>query len=319
MPEAHELSADPLTAIARTRLREGRGASTPACIPMRGWRQVLRRCAWRVFEERLLGEAAAVAFYALLAVFPALAALVTLCGLVVDPEAAAASLQPLAGMLPAGTAEVARDALGRIGTAGGGRIGLAATLAAGALWCATAAALQLFGALNVAYGERETRGLVRLCATAVLFTLGAMAFVGLALGGVLAVPVVLGASAGPGGTMDGLLRLLRWPLLLAVVSVALALAYHHGPCRACPRWHWASWGSAAAAAAWLVGSALVSWYMQRVGGYDWLYGSVGGVLGFMLWAWVSAAAFLVGAVLNAELERQATSEPEPAFSCISAD
>jgi membrane protein len=72
-----------------------------------------------------------------------------------------------------------------------------------------------------------------------------------------------------------------------------------------------SWGSAAAAAAWLAGSASVSWYMQRVGGYDWLYGSVGGVLGFMLWAWVSAAAILVGAVLNVELERQAMPEAEP--------
>jgi membrane protein len=207
---------------------------------------------------------------------------------------------------------VARDALARIGTAGGGRVGLAAALAAGALWCATAAALQLFGALNVAYGERETRGLVRLCVTAVLFALCAIAFVGLALGGVLAVPIALGANAGPGGIMDWLLRLLRWPLLLAVVSVALALAYRHGPCRACPRWRWVSWGGTAAAAGWLLGSALVSWYMQRVGGYDWLYGSVGGVLGFMLWAWVSAAAVLVGAVLNAELEQQATPNAEPA-------
>ena len=138
-----------------------------------------------------------------------------------------------------------------------------------------------------------------------LVALGAMALVALALGGVLGVPLAPGTASGPGGAMDWLLRFLRWPLLLAVVSVALALAYRHGPCRACPCWHWASWGSAAAAAVWLLGSMSVSWYMQRVGGYDWLYGSVGAVLGFMLWAWVSAAAVLVGAVLNAELERQA--------------
>ena len=311
MPEAHEQRADPPAAIVSTRPSEGRGASTPAYIPVRGWRQVLRRCAWRVFDDRLLGEAAAVAFYALLAVFPALAALVTLCGLFVNPEAAAASLQPLAGMLPAGTAEVARDALGRMAAVGGGRVGLASALAAAALWSAAAAALQLFGALNVAYGERETRGLVRRCATAVLVALGAMVFIALALGGVLGVPLALGTASGPGGAMDWLLRFLRWPVLLAVVSVALALAYRHGPCRACPCWHWASWGSAAAAAVWLLGSMSVSWYMQRVGGYDWLYGSVGAVLGFMLWAWVSAAAVLVGAVLNAELERQAMPEAKP--------
>jgi membrane protein len=287
-------------------------ACGPVRIPARGWGQALRRCARRVFDDRLLGEAAAVAFYALLAAFPALAALVSLCGLFVGSEDAAGSFQALAGALPAGTEEVVRDVLGRTGGAvGGGRIGLAAALAAGALWSATAASVQLFGALNVAYGEREGRGLLRLVGTGLLFALGAAAFVGLALAGVLAVPVALGAWAGPGGGADRLLHLLRWPLLVALASVALALTYRHGPCRACPSWRWASWGGAAAASVWLLGSASVSWYMERVGGYDWLYGSVGAVLGFMLWAWVSAAAVLVGAALNAELEREAMAGAEP--------
>lgn len=314
MPETYELSAGTPAASLQARPGDIREAATPSRIPLRGWWQVLRRCCWRVFEERLLGEAAAVAFYALLAVFPALAALVTLCGLFVDTEAVAGSLQALTGMLPAGTAEVARDALGRMAALGGGRVSLAATLAAGALWSATAAALQLFGALNVAYRERETRSFVRCCGTAVLFALGAMAFVALALGGVLGVPLALGTHAGPGGAVDWMLRFLRWPVLLAVVSVTLALAYRHGPSRACARWQWVSWGGSAAAAAWLLGSASVSWYMGQVGGYDWLYGSVGGVLGFMLWAWVSAAAVLVGAVLNAELEREAMPEAEAALT-----
>jgi membrane protein len=305
MPTDHQRIAASREATAQAQ-PEGRHATlSPTLIPARGWRQVLRRCFWRVFEDRLMGEAASVAFYALLAIFPALAALVTLCGLFMNPEAAAKNLQVLAGMLPTGAADVARDALGRIGAAGGGRVGLAAALAATALWSATAAATQLFGALNVAYREREARSLVRLCGTALLFALGAMVFVALALGGVLGVPLVLGARAEPGGDIDRLLHLLRWPALLAIASVALALTYRHGPCRACPRWRWVSWGGAAAAAAWLLGSACVSWYMQHVGGYDWLYGSVGGVLGLMLWAWVSSLAVLVGAVLNAELEHQA--------------
>src|SRR4051794_31608236 len=268
MPAAHKPRPTRPEAAARGSMGDGRGAPTPAQIPARGWRQLLVRCFWRVFEDRLLGEAAAVALYALLAAFPTLAALVTLCGLFVDPVAAAESLQPLAGMLPSGTADVTRDALARIVIQGGGRIGLAAALAAGALWSAAAAAMQLFGALNVAYGECETRRLVRRCGTAVLFALGAMAFVALALGGVLGVPLALGATAGPGGAMDWLLRFLRWPVLLVVVSVALAVVYRHGPGRACPRWQWVSWGSAVAATTWLLGSACVSWYMRRVGGYD---------------------------------------------------
>jgi membrane protein len=172
--------------------------------------------------------------------------------------------------------------------------------------------MQLLGALNVAYGEREVRGFLRLVGTALLFALGTVVFAVLALGGVLGVPLALAAEAEAGGTMGWLLRPLRWPLLLAAVSIALALTYRHGPCRACRRWHWASWGGAVGAFAWLLGSASVSWYMQRVGRYDWLYGSVGAVLGFMLWSWISTAAVLAGAVLNAELERQALPSTDPA-------
>jgi membrane protein len=276
--------------------------------------QALRRSVRRIFEKRLLGEAAAVAFYALLAVFPALGALLSLSGAVVDIDTAARHLEGLTSVLPAGAAETAKDVMSRIAAQGGGRAGLGIGLAAATLWSATAAALQLFGALNVAYGEVENRSRVRLCGTGLLFALGAMAFTALVLGGVLAVPVVLGAKAGVGGETDWLLRLIRWPLLIAVVAFALALSYRHGPCRACPRWQWVSWGSTAAALAWLLGSVTVSWYVEHVGSFDWLYGSAGAVLGFMLWAWVSSAAVLMGAALNAELERQAMPGAEQRLS-----
>lgn len=91
-----------------------------------------------------------------------------------------------------------------------------------------------------------------------------------------------------------------------MVSVALALTYRHGPSRACPRWRWVSWGGVVAAVTWLLGSAAVSWYVEHVSSFDWLYGSAGAVLGFMIWAWVSCIAVLIGAALNSELEHQAT-------------
>ena len=278
---------------------------TPARIFMPGWEQVLWRCIRRVYDERLLGEAAAVSFYALLAVFPALASLVLLSGMVVDPTTAAKQLQDLAALLPTGASEVVGEVLGRAAAHGGGRLGLGAGLAAAALWSATAAAAQLFGALNLIYRVRESRSLVRTTGTALLVALGAVAFVALALGGVLALPLALGSQAGADGGTALLLRLLRWPALLVMVSVALAHVYRHGPSRACPPWRWVSWGGAVAALGWLLCSAVVSWYVQDIGGYDWLYGSAGAVLGFMLWAWVSSAAVLTGAVINAELEQQA--------------
>jgi len=307
----HIRSTPPPAADTQVRPGAGQGASTPAHIPALGWQQVLQRCFWRVFDDRLLGEAAAVAFYALLAIFPALAALVSLCGLVVDPAKAAQYFQDLAGMLPAGSAEMVGGVLARTAAHGGGQIGLGLGLAAGALWSATAAAMQLFGALNLAYGEQEDRSLPRQIGIALVFAIGAMAFVALALGGVLAVPAALGARAGQGGSLDQLLHFLRWPVLLATVSIALALAYRHGPSRSCPRWHWASWGGVVAAFTWLLGSAGVSWYVEHVGSFDWLYGSAGAVLGFMVWAWVSSVAILVGAALNAELEHQAMASVPP--------
>lgn len=280
--------------------------STSARISASGLGLVLRRCCLRVFEQRLLGEAAAVAFFALLAVFPALAALVSLCGLAIDPATAAERFQGLANMLPAGSGQMVGQVLDRT-AAHGGRLGLGIGLAAAALWSATAASMQLFGALNLAYGETESRRLLPLCGIALLFALGAMAFVALALGGVLAVPAALGVQAGQGGDTDQLLRFLRWPVLLTAVSVALALTYRYGPDRACPRWRWVSSGGVVAAVVWLLGSAAVSWYVEHVSSFDWLYGSAGAVLGFMIWAWVSCIAVLIGAALNAELEHQATS------------
>jgi membrane protein len=281
--------------------------AAPSGIPVRGWREVLRRTSSRVFEARLLGEAAAVAFYALLALFPAAAAFVWLCGLLADPALAAERLRGAAtSALPAGAAEVAGELLGRLAARPGGGFGPGAGAAAigTALWGGTAAAAQLFGALNAAYGEREGRGLLRLYAVALLFALGAGAFVVLALGAMV-VPAVLGAQAGTGGEADTLLRLGRWPALLAAVSVGLAVTYRHGPSRACPRWRWVSWGGALAALAWLLASAAFSSYVARAGGYDRVYGSLGAVVGLMTWAWLSSAAVLIGAALNAELEREA--------------
>ncbi len=288
----------------------GQSAPTPAHISAPGWTQVLRRCFWRIFDDHLLGEAAAVAFYALLAVFPALAALISLCGLAIDPSRAAERFQGLAGMLPSGAAEMVGGVIGRTAAHGGG-LGLGLGLAAAAVWSAAAAAMQLFGALNLAYGEQENRSFLRQSGTALVFALAAMAFVALALGGVLALPATLGAQAGAGSATDQLLRLLRWPALLVAVSIALALTYRHGPSRARPRWKWASWGGMVAASAWLLGSAAVSWYVEYIGSFDWLYGSAGAVLGFMVWAWVSSAAVLIGAVLNAELEREAMASTSP--------
>lgn len=282
-----------------------RDIADPSDIPAQDWGGVLLRTVLQVFEKRLLGEAAAVAFYTLLTIFPAFATLIWLCGTLIDPGAATQRLQDAAsGSLPAGAAEVAGELLGRLAAFREGGFGwtTVVAVAAAALWGATAAAAQLFGALNVAYGENESRSLLRLCVVSLLFSISATVFILVALGAIL-VPAALADRVGSVGTLDGLLHLGRWPVLLAAVSLGLALTYRHGPSRKCPRLQWVSWGSALAALAWLLSSAAFSFYVARSGGYDRLYGSLGAVVALMVWAWLSSAAVLIGAALNAELER----------------
>ena len=283
----------------------GCDADAPSSIPVRGWREVLGRALRRAYEDRLLTEAAAVAFYALLALAPALAVLVSLYGLVADPATAPERLRAVVDTLPAGGAEVVEEWVGRLAARGRGNFGL--RLAAGlgvALWSAGAAASALIGALNTAYGERERRGLLRLVAVSLLVALGGGAFVLLALAGMVALPVAVSAHPGGAAAAVPMLRLLRWPVLLVLVAVGLAALYRYGPSRAAAKWRWVSWGGALAAAAWLLGSAGISWYADRLHGYDRVYGSLGAVVGFLTWTWLSCAAVLLGAVVNAEAERQ---------------
>ncbi|WP_052403039.1 YihY/virulence factor BrkB family protein [Muricoccus aerilatus] len=252
----------------------------------------------------MLGEAAAVAPDALLTVFPALAVLIWLCGILLEPDAAVQGLQDAAsGSLPAAAAEVAGELLNRLAAfrERGFAWGTPAAVIPAALWGAIVASDKLFSALNVAYDERESRGLLRLYAVALVFSLSAAVFILLALGAIL-VPAALADRAGTGGILDGLL-LGRWPLLFAAVSFGPALTYRHGLSRKCARWQWVSWGGALAALAWLLSSAALFFYVARSRGYDRLYGSLGAVVVLMVWAWLSSATVLIGAALNAELER----------------
>lgn len=280
--------------------------AVPSDLSAYGWWSILRRTTLQVFEKRLLGEAAAVAFYALLAVFPVLATLIGLCSTFVDPAAATQALRNTAsGLLPSGAAEVVGELLSRLADlqSGGFKLGTVLAVIGTAFWGIIATAAQLFGALNVAYGEQESRSLLRLHGAALLFAVGAAAFIILALGAII-VPARLADMAGAGGNEQMLLHFGRWPVLLAAVAFGLALTYRHGPSRKCPQWQWVSWGGTFAAVTWLLSSAVFSFYVSRSGGYDRLYGSLGAVVALMVWAWLSSAAVLIGAALNAELERR---------------
>ncbi|WP_407174302.1 YihY/virulence factor BrkB family protein [Bradyrhizobium sp. STM 3562] len=282
----------------------GRSASTPSEIPLRGWKDILLRVYTNVDEHRILALAAGMTFYSLLAIFPALAALVAIYGLFADPATITAHLDTLSGFMPGGAIDVARDQLTRVASKGGQTLGWTFLIGfAISLWSANAAMKSLFDTLNIVYGEKEKRGLIKLNLVSLLFTLAAIAFALVALGAVVVLPVALN-YLGLSGSTDLLVRAGRWPALFVVLTLALGIIYRYGPSRRMPHWRWISWGSALAAALWLAASALFSWYTANFGSYNQTYGSLGAAIGFMTWLWISAIAVLIGAELDAETEHQ---------------
>jgi membrane protein len=292
----------------------GRHAKRPSEIPKRGWKDIL----WRVYgglgEDRILMNAAGVTFYALLALFPAIGAFVSIYGLFADPSRIADQLDTLAGLLPGGGMEVIRDQLTRVASQGNGSLTLGVIIGLlVSLWSANGGMKALFDALNVVYGEQEKRGFLRLNATTLTFTLAMVCFAIVAIAAIVAVPVILNALPDVLGTV---INLARWPVMAALIAVALACIYRYGPSRDEPQWRWITWGSVFAAVGWLVFSAAFSFYAANFGTFNETYGSLGAVIGFMLWIWLSVTVILLGGKLNAEIEHQTARDttggkPEP--------
>ncbi|WP_419898513.1 YihY/virulence factor BrkB family protein [Roseomonas sp. USHLN139] len=283
---------------------EGHRARSPAQIPARGWWSILKRTALEANEDRVMTEAAGITFYALLSVFPALTALVSIYGLFADPATVATHLQQLAGFVPEGGLNILDEQLKRLTSGEPAKLGFGAIAGLGvALWSANQGTKAMFDALNIVYEEKEKRSFIWRTVITLGFTLGALLFIILAMSSIVVLPVVL-RFAGLESSTEWLLRLSRWPLLLACITGLLATLYRFGPSREKARWRWVSWGGVFAAVAWAILSAGFSWYVGSFGNYDATYGSLGAVIGFMTWIWLSAIIVLVGAELNAEMEHQ---------------
>jgi len=294
-------------AVHRARAYEpgrGRYPVMPWQISWRGWKDILWRTYQQVSEDRLLAVAAGVVFYGLLAVFPAVTALVSLYGLFASPAAIGDHLSLAAGILPQGAVDILREQIGHLASGSGAKLGFGFIFGlAVTLWSANAGMKAIMDALNVVYEEKEKRGFIKLTLVSLAFTLAAIGSVLLALGAVVVLPVALNYLGLPNVT-DLLLRLTRWPLLLLLIIIGLSVLYRYGPSRREPRWQWISVGSVFAAVAWLVSSALLSWYLASFANYNATYGSLGAAIGMMTWMWISSIVILSGAALNSEIEHQ---------------
>jgi membrane protein len=257
-----------------------------------------------VTEDRVLAVAAGVAFYGLLAVFPAITALVSLYGLFNDQSEASQDLAALAGVLPAEMMSVITDQVLRITSGSDVTLGFATAISlAIALWSANAGMKAITDALNVAYGVKERRSFIWLNVQSLFFTLSALIFLLIMMAAVAVVPVVLGdVLLSP--AVQWLLWAGRWPVLLLLLALALGVLYRFGPDVPDAKWRWISPGSVLATLGLVLLSMLFSYYAASLGRFNETYGSLGAAIALLTWLWLSATIIMLGAELNAEMDRR---------------
>lgn len=276
-----------------------------APVPLKGWsywKQLALRTIAETNDDRLLALAAGVVFYGLLALFPAITALVSSYGLFAKASTINSHLATLSGLMPASAYTIVDEQVTRIVTRGVG--GLSSAFFIGlalAIWSANAGVKAIIDSLNICYGVKERRGFFVLNAVSLAFTVGAIATLLLAIGCIVVLPVAM-SYLHIGAHADAALAWLRWPALLLVLLVGLAVLYRYGPDLDEARWRWFSPGALFAAIAWLAGSALLSWYLTGFADYDATYGSLGAAIGLMMWLWMTAIVVLAGAELNSEVD-----------------
>ena len=282
---------------------DGRPPWSTTTKTRRAWLEIARLLYSAIGQHRVVSIAAGVTFFALLAMFPAVAALVSIYGIFADPGTIRVHRDDLSSFLPGGAIEVIVDQLNRVAAGGKSRLGatflFTLTLS---LWSANAGMKALFDALNIVYDTQERRGLIKLNAVSLAFTAGALLLLLLAIAAIVVLPVTL-EFAGLRSDGGSIAMVARWPALFAIVVVGLVITYRFGPDREHVQWRWITWGSGLAAALWILVSIVFSWYAENFGAYNKTYGSLGAVVGFMTWMWISCMVILAGAEVDAVMER----------------
>ncbi|WP_167767116.1 YihY/virulence factor BrkB family protein [Jannaschia formosa] len=282
----------------------GREAWRPHEVEPAGWRDIWIRVGQRINSDLVPLVAAGVAFFGMLALFPAIATLGALASLFLDPELVVSQIDTLEGVAPSEPLAVIRDqAVALVGQAPGQATATALISVALSLFWASRGVDNLVSGINMAHAEDEKRNIIRrnivsLWLTAVLTV---MALVSLAVGA--AVPA-MAAALGLSPWTDSIVTLGRWPVLAVLSLLALGLLYRHAPSRRAPRWSWVTPGAILATALWLGGSALFSYFVRNFGNYQPTYGAIAGVVILLLYIWLTAFVVLLGALLNAEMEHQ---------------
>jgi membrane protein len=282
--------------------QHGRQAELPQQIPPKGWLDIAKRTAKEVKQDQVPLLSAGVAFYTLLALFPAAIAIVSIYGLVADPDTVRDQIEKLTEMLSPSTADLVGEQIKQVTGAAGGALGLATVLGIlTALWSASSGMKALITGVNLAYDETESRKFFKLRGLAILLTLGAMVLLVLAGATIVGYPPI--ADDLP-TVVRWIVGILRFLVLGGLLIAGLAALYRFAPDRDQPKWTWVSWGSVIATVLWVLASIGFAIYANAFGNYNKTYGALAGIIILMFWLFLTSFVVLVGAELNTEMELQ---------------
>ncbi|QFT93153.1 hypothetical protein FIU86_09875 [Roseovarius sp. THAF9] len=287
----------------------GQSANHPTEIPRRGWWDILLRVKSKIVADHVSVVSAGVAFFGLLAIFPAATTLISISGLLLDPSDVASQLEALVAMLPQNAAAIIEEQVLQVTGGDETATGFAALFGLLlALYGATKGMMTLMEGMNIAYDEAEKRGFILLYATGIALTLLVIVGLIIAIGAMIVLPALIGYLGLP-ETVETAIIWLQWPLFTFLTVLGLSVLYRFGPSRANARWRWVSPGAVVATILWLIGTVGFSIYVQNFGSYNETYGTLGGVIILLTWLWLSSFIVLAGAELNSEIEHQTRKDP----------
>lgn len=285
-------------------MSRGRSADTPTEIPQGGWKDILFRVKDEVASDNVGLIAAGVAFYGLLALFPAITAVIAISGLLVEPNVIVEQLNSLSGLIPEEVVAIVTDQATAVAGSREGGLGLA--VVGGiliALYSASKGMASLMQGINIAYDEEEDRGFIRLKLVTFGLTLFLIFGLLVSMAAMLALPMVLSLIAW-GPILEIALTAVLWIVLVALTMLGLSVLYRYAASRDNPEWAWASPGAVVGCLLWIAASAGFAFYVGNFGSYNESFGTLAGVIVLLMWFWISAFIILLGAELNAEMEAQ---------------
>ncbi|MCX2836763.1 YihY/virulence factor BrkB family protein [Salinimicrobium sp. MT39] len=281
----------------------------PSEISSSGWKSIGIAVKDQIGEDNVSIVSAGVAFYAFLAVFPAIGALVSIYGLAMDPQSLQGQLQKISQVMPQQAFEIIQTQLKDLVSTP--QSALSWSLAIGillSLWSSNKGMKSLFTGIDIAYGTNNERGFIKQNALTLLFTFGAILLVILSLGIIVIWPVIIDEISLP-STVTALITWLRWLILAALVVYFIGLIYRYAPAKPTSAFKWVLPGALIATLLWLIASWGFSFYVKNFGSYGEVYGSISAVVVMLLWLFLTSIIILIGAEINSEIEKYSRTKP----------